>query len=144
VIVVAGTVGMREDQVEVRADSVASLDAAEQEPEPERASELPEPIPFRKRATADADASSIARPSSRIVIDFLRTGDKVNDLDRIEAIYECILRHPGKDRIVVMVQHRGTPRRLSLPIDNADGPAVRSDLEQIIPGLRVRVEQMGA
>jgi DNA polymerase-3 subunit alpha len=146
VVVIAGMVGVREDHIEVRADSIVSLEAAVRAQPSELkmggdTAENRQPIPFRRPEMS----KSLLREPSKLIIDFVRSADRAGDLRRIVAIYEAILRYPGTDQVVLMVRTGTHAHPLNLPIDTAQvSPALYTELQKIAPDISFREEQIGA
>lgn len=153
VVVVTGTVNVTEGQPELRADTLLLLDSAElderilqREQEEDRGDPdvpLREPIPFP--APPVGALPSATTRQARLVINFTRSGDRSGDLEQIVALYQSILRHPGGDRVLIVVHGSGRPRTLQLPIDTIRlGEEVRGEIAAVAPGALLAVEQLGA
>jgi DNA polymerase III subunit alpha len=156
VVVVTGAVTVSEGRPELRVESVLPLDSselderllqleqAEDEQAPETEPSLREPIPFPVRGAEPVAALSPG--PAKLVINFQRTGDRESDLQKIAALYNSILRHPGSDRVMIVVNGAGgRPRPLQLPIDSAHlGDELKQDLTAVAPGAALSVEQLGA
>ena len=127
VVVVTGTISVAEGRPELRVESLLPLDSRELddrllqlEADDDQADSdpvLPEPIPFPTAGTREAPVG-IEGPT-RLVINFHRTDDRQRDLQQIAALYNSILRHPGRDRVILVVHGNGRPKPLQLPIDTA-------------------------
>ena len=154
VVVITGTVNVSESQPELRADSVTPLDSPElddrlrqSENEDDESIDTdpapPEPIPFP--STRGPANPSPARVGLRLVIDLHRSEDRQADLQQIGAVYNSILRHPGPDRVVVVVHSGDRARPLQLPIDSARlSDALKTEIAAVAPGAALSVEQLGA
>jgi DNA polymerase-3 subunit alpha len=160
IVVLDGAVTVSDGQVEIRAENIRSLEIAEEElvagviddevpayptevsppgPSPQNI----KPIPFpRDRAAGGAHSH---RTGNRLVIDFALGPDRQADLASIGKLYDLVLKHPGQDRIVLLLHQGGRTAQLQLPIDTARvTPAFERSLTNVVPELRLRLEQIGA
>ncbi|HZT97353.1 MAG TPA: DNA polymerase III subunit alpha, partial [Chloroflexota bacterium] len=157
VVVVTGKVKVADGGAELAADSIVPLtDVAlevvpDEEPEsypdvPEPARRpLREPIPFPVKNKQNEDRAT-SSGQGRLIIDFYRTESRVDDLNIIKSIYQCLLKHPGRDRVTLVVHHGGSSRALQLPVDSIRlTAAVQQEIRQTSPGSRLTVvEALGA
>ena len=144
-VVIDGTVGASDGRVEIKADSVLSIDSDELEELDEATGEkeLPPPIPFPVRP-APQEVRSASGPL-RLVIDFHRTDDRAGDLERIVSVYNSILRHPGNDRVELNVFTGSKLRRIQLPIDSARlSEDLKAEIASVAPAAGLRIQQQGA
>lgn len=157
VVVIKGTVGVRDGRAEILADSIVPFDdpdldqflrrgeAEAEEPGDGATTEaaLPEPIPFRGKVRAIPVTAG--HGPSRLIIDFHRCGDREADLQRIMRVYTLMLQSPGTDRVVLIVHANGRARPLQLPIDTARlTQDLTSQIAAIVPEAALRLEQLGA
>jgi len=155
VVVVSGTVSVTENQPEIRADSVLPIDSpdlsdrliqveAESEEEPPvDGVALPEPIPF-PGSSRQGQTVPMGSPI-RLILDFQRSEDRKGDLERLVEIYEILRKHPGDDRILLVVHSGSRSRPLDLPIDTSRlSDHLQAELRGVASQLALRIERLGA
>lgn len=157
VVVVTGVVGVSDGRPEIRAESILPIDSAEldehlrpqasaeigESPEGDGDAPLPDPIPFPVQPRESPNASKGA--ANRLIIHFHRTDDRQRDLQCVVDLYERILRHPGNDRVALVVHSAGRVKQIQLPIDTTrvdDG--LKAEIAHIVPEGNISVERLGA
>ncbi len=152
IVVITGTVNVNDSQPELRADSILPLESpelderllqAEDEDHAEPETPLRDPIPFPSTIPIGAEGIG-GQGLVKVTINFTRSGDRAADLQQIMALYQIILRHPGPDRVSIVVHGGGSPRALQLPIDSVRAEGVMPEIPLVAPGALLAVEQLGA
>jgi DNA polymerase-3 subunit alpha len=154
-VVITGAVTVSDGRPEVRVESVLPLDSSELDErllqmEHEEEDVAPEgepsprpPIPFP--VPGPDVAPTLASGAVKLIVNFYRSDDRQDDLQKIAALYNSILHHPGRDRVMIVVHGNGRPRPLQLPVDNVRlADDLKDELAALAPGAGLSVEQLGA
>ncbi|HEV3312401.1 MAG TPA: DNA polymerase III subunit alpha [Chloroflexota bacterium] len=153
IVVISGVITVSDGRPELRAETVLPLDgpavdellleAGLDEDVDEEGPAPPDPIPFPGAAPPELTAPP--GTGARLVIGFHLGQNRQGDLHTVEALYQSILRHPGGDRVIVVIHGSGRARPLQLPVDTVRlDDALKTEISSVAPGVTLSVEQLGA
>ncbi len=154
VVVIKGVVKVADGRAEIRADEILTLQSAEIEADsmegeleskmsdPELdAPPIKEPIPFPVKGRQKEEPVARTQPA-KLVIDFYRSENRQQDLNRLQAIYQCILKHGGRDQVSLIIHSGGSQRAVQLPVDSVRlTKDLRAEISAIVPEARLNVEE---